>query len=60
MRRCPCRGSGHTKLTHRTGAGLEGIMEVIWVAEEMGAGGADAHASLAVDAMEAAPAGGGG
>ena len=38
---------------HR-GASEPELMEAIWVAAEMGAGGADAHATLALRAMGAA------
>jgi hypothetical protein len=36
----------------RTGASPEEVMEAIWVAAEMRAGGAYAHATLALNAME--------
>ena len=51
---CPYCIEGHTKLAIRKGNTPEEIMEAIWVAAEMRAGGAFAHSSLAVDAMEAA------
>jgi AhpD family alkylhydroperoxidase len=53
---CPYCITGHTKLARRTGASPEEIMEAIWVASEMRAGGAYAHSTLALHAMgEAAP-----
>ena len=51
---CPYCIKGHTKLALRTDNTPEEIMEAIWVAAEMRAGGAFAHSSLALDAMEAA------
>jgi AhpD family alkylhydroperoxidase len=48
---CPYCIRGHTKLARRAGAVPDEIMEAIWVAAEMRAGGAYAHALLAVDAM---------
>ena len=48
---CPYCIRGHTKLARRAGASREEIMEAIWVAAEMRAGGAYAHAMLALDAM---------
>lgn len=49
---CPYCIQGHTKLAHRKGATDEQIMEAIWVAAEMRAGGAYAHSSLALDALK--------
>ena len=49
---CPYCITGHTKLAGRTGASPEEIMEAIWVAAEMRAGGAFAHATLAITAMD--------
>lgn len=48
---CPYCIRGHTKATMREGATSEQIMEAIWVASEMRAGGAYAHSALALDAM---------
>lgn len=48
---CPYCITGHTRLARRKGATPEEIMEAIWVAAEMRAGGAYAHATLALDAM---------
>jgi AhpD family alkylhydroperoxidase len=49
---CPYCIHGHTKLAHRAGASPEQIMESIWVAAEMRAGGAFAHSTLALQALE--------
>ena len=43
---------GHTKLAARKGASPEEIMEAIWVAAEMRAGGAYAHATLALETLD--------
>ncbi len=48
---CPYCIHGHTDLALKHGASREEIMEAIWVAAEMRAGGAFAHASLAIDTM---------
>jgi AhpD family alkylhydroperoxidase len=54
---CPYCIQGHTRLAHRKGASDEEIMEAIWVAAEMRAGGASAHSTLALHALaEHAPA----
>lgn len=45
---CPYCIKGHTKAAHQRGATPEEIMEAIWVAAEMRAGGAWAHATLAL------------
>jgi AhpD family alkylhydroperoxidase len=45
---CPYCITGHTKLARRKGARPEEIMEAIWVAAEMRAGGAYAHSTLAL------------
>ena len=55
---CPYCIRGHTRLAHRAGATDEQIMEAIWVAAEMRAGGAYAHAALALDALDGPHAGG--
>lgn len=52
---CPFCIDGHTKLAMRTGASPEEVMEAIWVAAEMRAGGAYAHSALALNAMEHSP-----
>ncbi|MEU8398337.1 carboxymuconolactone decarboxylase family protein [Nonomuraea sp. NPDC048892] len=48
---CPYCIDGHTRLARRKGASPEEIMEAIWVAAEMRAGGAYAHSTLALHAM---------
>ncbi len=48
---CPYCIRGHTELALNMGASEEELMEAIWVAAEMRAGGAYAHAALAIDAM---------
>jgi AhpD family alkylhydroperoxidase len=48
---CPYCIRGHTKAATRHGATPEEIMESIWVAAEMRAGGAYAHSILALDAI---------
>ena len=53
---CPYCIRGHTKAALRHGATAEEIMEAIWVAAEMRAGGAFAHATLALDTIEEAAA----
>ncbi|MCG3200705.1 MAG: hypothetical protein NFCOHLIN_00567 [Gammaproteobacteria bacterium] len=49
---CPYCIRGHTKAALRSGATREELMEAIWVAAEMRAGGAYAHSTLALSAME--------
>ena len=49
---CPYCIKGHTKAALRHGATKQEIMEAIWVAAEMRAGGAYAHAALAIETME--------
>jgi AhpD family alkylhydroperoxidase len=54
---CPYCIKGHTKAALRHGATQQELIEAIWVAAEMRAGGAYAHSVLAVEEMEkAAPA----
>lgn len=48
---CPYCIDGHTKLAARKGASDEEIMEAIWVAAEMRAGGAYAHSTIALNSM---------
>ena len=48
---CPYCIRGHTKAALQHGATEEEIMEAIWVAVEMRAGGAYAHSLLALDTM---------
>ena len=50
---CPYCIQGHTKLASREGADAQEIMESIWVAAEMRAGGAFAHSTLALHALAA-------
>ena len=45
---CPYCIKGHTKAARKHGATPEEIMEAVWVAAEMRAGGAWAHATLAL------------
>jgi AhpD family alkylhydroperoxidase len=56
---CPYCIRGHTKVAQRSGASPQEIMEAIWVAAEMRAGGAYAHSALALDEIERAGAVGG-
>src|SRR5689334_20108620 len=48
---CPYCIRGHTKAALREGATAAEIMEAIWVAAEMRAGGAFAHSALALDTI---------
>lgn len=49
---CPYCIRAHTKQAMRKGVTKEEIMEAIWVASEMRAGAAYAHATIAMDEME--------
>lgn len=49
---CPYCIRGHTSGAMQHGATEEEIMEAIWVAAEMRAGGAYAHSALAIDTIE--------
>ena len=49
---CPYCIRGHTKAARAAGASEQEIMEAIWVAAEMRAGGAYAHSTLALDTVE--------
>ncbi|MCC6610864.1 MAG: carboxymuconolactone decarboxylase family protein [Burkholderiales bacterium] len=51
---CPYCIRGHTKAALRAGATPEELMEAIWVAAEMRAGGAFAHSAIALDAIDEA------
>jgi AhpD family alkylhydroperoxidase len=51
---CPYCIRGHTENALRKGATEQEIMEAIWVASEMRAGAAYAHAAIALDAMNRA------
>lgn len=48
---CPYCIKGHTQGALRAGASEQEIMEAIWVAAEMRAGGAYAHSNLALDTI---------
>ncbi|GAA3992210.1 carboxymuconolactone decarboxylase family protein [Comamonas faecalis] len=50
---CPYCIHGHTEGALKAGASEAEIMEAIWVAAEMRAGGAYAHSALAIDTMAA-------
>lgn len=52
---CPYCIKGHTKAARRAGATPQELMEAIWIAAEMRAGGAYAHASLMLDTLNAEP-----
>ena len=54
---CPYCIKGHTKAALRSGATREELMEAIWVAAEMRAGGAYAHSALAIATMDEEQAG---
>ena len=54
---CPYCIKGHTKAALRHGASREELMEAIWVAAEMRAGGAYAHSILAIQEMDTASEG---
>ena len=54
---CPYCIKGHTKAALRAGASNEELMEAIWIAAEMRAGGSYAHSLLALVEMDAASAG---
>lgn len=49
---CPYCIKGHTGQALKKGATKEEIMEAIWVAAEMRAGAATAHAAIAIDEMQ--------
>jgi AhpD family alkylhydroperoxidase len=49
---CPYCIKGHTRAALKHGATGPQLMEAIWVAAEMRAGGAYAHSTLALDAMQ--------
>ncbi|MGH7654321.1 MAG: carboxymuconolactone decarboxylase family protein [Gemmatimonadaceae bacterium] len=48
---CPYCIHSHTRSALKAGATEQEIMEAIWVAAEMRAGGAYAHSALAIDTM---------
>jgi AhpD family alkylhydroperoxidase len=49
---CPYCIRGHTELATQKGATEQEIMEAVWVAAEMRAGGAYAHSIIALDALQ--------
>ena len=49
---CPYCIRGHTRAATREGATPEELMEAIWVAAEMRAGGAFAHSLIALDTLD--------
>jgi AhpD family alkylhydroperoxidase len=49
---CPYCIKGHTRAALRHGASEQELMEAIWVAAEMRAGGAYAHSVLALQEMD--------
>ena len=49
---CPYCIKGHTKAARRAGANPEELIEVAWVAAEMRAGGAYAHSTLMLAALD--------
>jgi AhpD family alkylhydroperoxidase len=51
---CPYCIQGHTKAALRHGVTRQELMEAIWVAAEMRAGGAYAHSTIAVTAIDEA------
>lgn len=51
---CPYCIRGHTKAALRHGATRQELMESIWVAAEMRAGGAYAHTAISLTAMDEA------
>ena len=55
---CPYCIKGHTKAARRAGATPEELMEAVWVAAEMRAGGAYAHSALLVSALAEEESGG--
>ena len=57
MTQCPYCIRGHTKAALKHGATAEEIMEAIWIAAEMRAGGAYAHSVIALDAIAGAKLG---
>lgn len=49
---CPYCIEGHTKAAQRAGATPEELMEAVWVAAEMRAGGAFAHSTIMLSALD--------
>ena len=54
---CPYCIKGHTRAARRLGATPEEVMEAVWVAAEMRAGGAWAHSTLALAELGVGSAG---
>lgn len=54
---CPYCIDGHTKLARNKGTSESEVMEAIWVAAEMRAGGAYAHSTRAFHVMSTTPDG---
>ena len=52
---CPYCIEGHTKAAQRAGATPEELMEAVWVAAEMRAGGAFAHSTIMLNALDHQP-----
>ncbi|MBM6581747.1 carboxymuconolactone decarboxylase family protein [Microvirga sp. BT689] len=48
---CPYCIEGHTKAAQRAGATAPELMEAVWVAAEMRAGGAYAHAAIMIASL---------
>jgi AhpD family alkylhydroperoxidase len=57
---CPYCIRGHTEVAVEHGATQQEVMEAIWVASEMRAGGAYAHSNLALETMNQLEADGSG
>jgi AhpD family alkylhydroperoxidase len=55
---CPYCIKGHTKAARRAGATPQELMETVWVAAEMRAGAAYAHAALMLDTLNSESGGG--
>lgn len=49
---CPYCIRSHTRQALRKGASKQELMEAIWIAAEMRAGAATAHAAIAIDEMD--------
>lgn len=52
---CPYCITGHTKAAQRAGATANELMEAVWVAAEMRAGGAYAHSALMLNTLAPSP-----
>ncbi|MBM6581694.1 carboxymuconolactone decarboxylase family protein [Microvirga sp. BT689] len=52
---CPYCIEGHTKAAQRAGATAQELMEAVWVAAEMRAGGAYAHAAIMIASLSEEP-----